>query len=116
MKDVTLKELQLMLLKQIQTDPSPKCSVRKNHNPKVWGPPAWKFLDKIAQGHPVKPAMRDKMQMLNFLQSLGHMLPCARCRENHIASSQKHPPMNAVASKRKVKAWFDRLKAKTEKG
>ena len=116
MKDVTLKELQLMLLKQIQTDLSLKRSVRKNYNPKVWGPPAWKFLDKIAQGHPVKPTMRDKMEMLDFLQSLGHVLPCARCRENHIAFSQKLPPMSAVASKRKVKAWLDRLKAKTNKG
>ena len=116
MKDATLKELQSMLLKHIQTDLSPKRSVRKNYNPKVWGPPAWKFLDKIAMGYPVKPTHHDQMQMLDFLQSLGHMLlPCARCRENYMDFCERNPPMNAVASKKKVKAWLNRLKAKTEK-
>lgn len=113
MKDVTLKELQRMLLMQI-AGPAPTKSKRTNYNPKVWGPPAWKFLDKIALGYPNKPTHHDQIQMLDFLQSLGHMLPCAACRANYLDFSLKHPPMNAVASRKKVQAWLNRLKAKTK--
>ena len=114
MKDTnkTLKQMQAILLKHMQ-GPTPNKSKRINYNPKNWGPPAWQFLNKIAEGYPVKPTKHDKEKLLDFLYSLGHMLPCATCRENYIDFTQKNPPINAVASRKKIINWFKKLRNKT---
>jgi len=89
-----------------RADDRQRPSVRKNVNPKVWGPPGWAFIDKIVEGYPDKPGRRDRIHMLEFLTSLGHVLPCADCRANHIAFSKRHPPKNYVNSKENVRKWI----------
>ena len=50
-------------------------------NPKIWGPPGWIFLHSIAYGYPNNPTPEEKKAAINFLNSLGHMLPCKTCSE-----------------------------------
>lgn len=81
-------------------------SKRRNINPKIWGAPGWKFIDKIVEGYPVKASSRDKMHMLEFLISLGHVLPCEKCRDNHIRFSMKHPPSKYIGGRASVRKWI----------
>lgn len=85
-------------------------SRRRNVSPKVWGPPGWKFIDKVVDGYPEKPSRREKIAMLEFLTSFGHVLPCKECRENHVTFSLDHPPKNYVSSRRQVKRWISMYK------
>lgn len=90
-------------------------SRRKNSNPRVWGAAGWKFIDEIVKGYPVKAGSRDRIHMLEFLTSLGHVLPCSECRANHISFSVKHPPYKYVGGRKDVQRWirmYKRMKNK----
>lgn len=90
-------------------------SVRRNVNPKLWGSAGWKFIDKIVDGYPVTASRRDKVHMVGFLTSLGHVLPCKTCRENHIKFSKEHPPSRYVHSRKQVRKWLRMYKNKAVK-
>lgn len=105
---LTLHEIQLSLFEYL----SKGGGVRKNVNPSVWGPSGWKFLDKVSDSYPVTPTRNDKIQMINFLTSLGYALPCERCRVNYVQFSMNYPPVDYVSSRRRVKKWFRLYKNK----
>nr|QDY52464.1 hypothetical protein 10_5 [Mimiviridae sp. ChoanoV1] len=48
----------------------------------VWGPSLWHFLHTMSFNYPVKPTREDKMNYLNFMNSLKSILPCKYCRIN----------------------------------
>ena len=107
--DTKLKEIQELLLMQLDDDDL-GYSKRRNVNPDVWGPPGWEFLDKIVEGYPVRASHNDKVMMLEFLTSLGHMLPCERCRYNYKRFSQNNNPIDYVDSRARVRSWLKRYK------
>ncbi len=98
--------MDLTLNKLLQDILNNEGGLRKNINPKVWGPPGWMFLEKVADSYPVKPKNIDKLRMVNFLTSLGYALPCKKCRANYIRFAMEYPPDKYVASSRKVKQWL----------
>ena len=85
---------------------SPESSQRRNINPKTWGSHGWKFIDKIVQGYPMRASPGDRMAMLQFIGSLGNVLPCKKCRENHIIFSNEYPPTNYVGGRSDLRRWF----------
>ena len=48
----------------------------------TWGPALWHTLHCISFNYPVKPSEDDKINYMNFIYSLEHVLPCRYCREN----------------------------------
>ena len=114
--EAQLKEIQELLLEHLESQRRINGnSKRRNINPKVWGPSGWKFLDKIVEGYPNRATHDDQVQMLDFLTSLGHVLPCAKCRENYITFTLKYPPIEYVGSKRNVKKWLQAYKRKSNR-
>lgn len=103
-----LKEIQSLLLEHLHSIAKDEAihTTRRNINPKIWGPSGWKFLDKVVQGYPKRASHSDQMQMLDFLTSLGHALPCSKCRENYVNFTMKYPPIEYVESKNNVKRWL----------
>lgn len=68
--------------------------------PEIWGPHAWIFLHSITLEYPENPTNDDKVNMLNFINSLGNVLPCQKCRVNFNNHLQKHPVNQYVLSSR----------------
>lgn len=77
-----------------------------NISPKIWGPPGWEFLDNIVKAYPRIASPRDKAIMVNFLMSLGNVLPCERCRVNFLHYITDVPPVQYVSGRTKLRKWF----------
>ena len=107
-KVLKLKQLQEALLRSIYNEvkANEAVSKRKNIDPKVWGPNAWKFLDNVIEGYPNDPNSMERLRMHDFLISLGELLPCAKCRVNFQEFIKKLPPMEHVRTKKTVKRWL----------
>lgn len=103
-------EIEQMLLDYYQGKGPSKSSKRKNFNPKLWGPPAWTFLDTVVKGYPSVAGQHDRKIMANFLMGLGNALPCHKCRLNYMAFIKEYPPIHNVSSRRALKRWFDTYK------
>lgn len=54
-----------------------------------WGPGAWIFLHSVALKYPKEPTDNDKNNYLLFFNSLQHILPCPKCKENYKDHLQK---------------------------
>ena len=75
--------------------------------PEVWGPHAWMFLHSITLEYPEKPTIEDKKNMIDFINSLGKVLPCHKCRNNFKTHLQKYPlDDNALASRNNLVKWL----------
>lgn len=75
--------------------------------PDIWGPPAWTLLHAITLDYPNNPTNEDKQNMLNFIISLGKVLPCAKCRLNFRDHLLKYPLDNeALSSKNNLVNWM----------
>ena len=48
----------------------------------VWGPSMWLTLHTISLNYPCQPTKVQKKQYRTFFDSLQHVLPCGKCREN----------------------------------
>ena len=84
--------------------------MRQDIEPHIWGPAGWEFLDAVVNGYPDNPSQIERDQMILFLQSLVHLLPCASCRANYRQYILKNPVRNHVASKQNVYHWLRRYK------
>lgn len=71
--------------------------------PDNWGPGTWHLIHCMAKCYPSTPSDQDKAHAFHFLQSLAHVLPCKKCRDNYKEYIAKHPP--ALSSKRAFKRW-----------
>ena len=87
--------------------------MRMDMDPKLWGPPGWEFLDAIVEGYPVTADLKQRRQMIAFLNSLEDLLPCTVCRENYKAFIVQHNPQQYVDSKKLVREWLDEYKKKS---
>lgn len=89
---------------------------RDNLNPKVWGPPAWKFLDHVVMGYPQIASIHDQVAMSHFLKSLSGVLPCEVCRNNMKTFIRQYPPEFNVSGKQALFAWMNLLKQHIKSG
>jgi len=75
--------------------------------PEIWGPPAWIFLHSITLEYPENPTNEDKVNMLNFINSLGNVLPCMKCKINFNTHLQKYPvDQHVLESRSKLVKWL----------
>lgn len=78
-----------------------------NISPKIWGPPAWKFLHLVAQSYPSNPNHNDKINMKLFITSLVQILPCESCRHNFKQHLSYYPLNDRVLeSKENFTSWL----------
>lgn len=87
-----------------------KSSTKKNFHPTLWGAPAWQFIDYIVLHYPAKPNRQDQVRMINFVMSLGNVLPCEKCRKSYNEFIKAYPPLHNVSSRTHLKRWFDTYK------
>ena len=55
-----------------------------------WGAAGWRFLHACSWAYPVRPTFHEKRDMLNFLMSTGHVLPCSICRTHYNMYTKRH--------------------------
>lgn len=56
----------------------------------IWGPAAWHFLRCMAFNFPLKPVPeKKKREYMQFMVSLGHVLPCGPCRRSYEENFKK---------------------------
>ena len=48
-----------------------------------WGPPLWQFLHVASFAYPESPSTERQQAMLDFLQAVGRVLPCSKCRMHY---------------------------------
>ena len=75
--------------------------------PEIWGPHAWMFLHSITLEYPENPTSEDKQNILNFINSLGNVLPCEKCKNNFKKHLDKIPLNEKVlSSKQGLVKWL----------
>lgn len=75
--------------------------------PDVWGPHAWIFLHSITLDYPNNPTPQNKENMINFINALGYVLPCEKCRNNFKEHLLKYPlNEKALSSKENLVSWM----------
>lgn len=52
----------------------------------VWGPSLWMTLHTISMNYPCQPTIDQKRQYKTFFDSLQHVLPCGKCRDNLVSN------------------------------
>jgi hypothetical protein len=52
----------------------------------VWGPSLWMTLHTISLNYPCHPTAEQKTQYKQYFDSLGHVLPCGKCRDNLVSN------------------------------
>jgi hypothetical protein len=57
----------------------------------VWGPTLWHYLHTMSFNYPVNPKKQQKIQYMDFIKSLQHVLPCKYCRINLIKNFKNVP-------------------------
>lgn len=74
-----------------------------------WGPNGWKFITACAFAYPVVPEQHQKDKMRDFLVSMGHVLPCIRCRA-HYAKNVATLDDSALESREGLLRWINRVR------
>ena len=75
--------------------------------PEIWGPHAWIFLHSVTLEYPDNPTDEDKQNMINFINSLGYVLPCIKCRNNFKIHLTKFPLTDKVLeTKQNLVYWL----------
>ena len=75
--------------------------------PEVWGPHAWIFLHSVTLDYPDNPTIQDKHNMKIFINSLGNVLPCEKCRNNFKHHLKELPITdNVLESKTNLVNWL----------
>lgn len=69
---------------------------RNNVDPRVWGPPAWSFLNAVVSSYPVKALPHEQLWMADFLTVLGDALPCEVCRFDYKSYLRQRPVRDFV--------------------
>jgi len=60
-------------------------------NTYYWGPRLWEVLHVISFDYPIKPTLKEKEDMKNFLLGLRNVLPCIYCRKNYARNINEMP-------------------------
>lgn len=63
-----------------------------------WGASGWRFLHAVSFAYPDEPTFEERQRMFAFLWSVGHVLPCRRCRAHYESYLQAHHLTSASAT------------------
>ena len=74
-----------------------------------WGPALWRFLHASSFAYPDDPDPLRQAQMLEFLKSVGSVLPCKTCRNHYNAYINEHLTEEVVRSKVVLIEWMVEL-------
>lgn len=74
-----------------------------------WGPALWRFLHASSFAFPEEPERVRRVQMHEFLRSVGQVLPCQTCREHYNQYIQEHLDESATANRENLVAWVVEL-------
>lgn len=74
--------------------------------PDKWGPSGWRFFHYATLAYPIDPVSSDKLNMLNFIESFGKILPCNTCR-NHFKNNLIINPItdSVLSSRNNLVSW-----------
>lgn len=61
-------------------------------DPRSWGPSLWRYLHIMSMNYPTNPTQHDYMFYQNFLNYLGHTLPCPTCKFHYQEYLKTNPP------------------------
>lgn len=79
-------------------------------NPKYWGPPGWVFIHSIAYGYPENPSSDEQLAMIDFLNSLQHILPCKTCSELYKKDIKELPNLTSTVKNRDLLIkWVNKM-------
>jgi len=81
---------------------------------RVWGPPAWVFLHFISLNYDEKRS-RGYFQ---FFNSLKHVLPCGKCRDNYTKIITKGPlklKMKILENRKTLNFWLFKVHNKVQR-
>jgi hypothetical protein len=69
-----------------------------NINPRIWGPPGWKFMHYVTLSYPNNPTLEHKENAKMFFLSAGKLLPCESCQVHFSEHLVKYPLDDKVLS------------------
>lgn len=70
-----------------------------------WGPPLWKEMHQYSFNYPVKPVTQDKLQAIQYYNSIVHRIPCMKCVRHYTMHLHDSPIENAVENKDILVKW-----------
>jgi hypothetical protein len=76
----------------------------------VWGPGLWMILHTVSLNYPVRPTRVQQRQYKAFFDSLRHVLPCGKCRDNlvhNLKATKYGKPV--FASRDALSRWVHQL-------
>ena len=71
-----------------------------------WGPALWRFLHASSFAYPDDPEPVRQIQMLEFLKSVGNVLPCKTCRDHYNEYVTTNLTEQVVVSKEPLISWL----------
>lgn len=71
-------------------------------DPKIWGPPTWKFLHSITLAYPNNPTTEDKYNIKKFFDCFEYVLPCETCKNNFRKHMEQMPLTDHVLSSKQT--------------
>ena len=74
-------------------------------NPKIWGPPAWKYLESVVEAYPTNPDQIEKNIMLSVMVHMSKSIPCYSCQYHFQEYLEKYPV--ATQSKETMAKWLN---------
>ena len=78
--------------------------------PNIWGPHAWIFLHTTTFNYPKNPTQQNKKNMINFFESVSHILPCKIC-QTHFKKKLKQYPLtpNILKNRDGLVRWLIKI-------
>lgn len=75
-------------------------------DPEIWGKHGWNFLNSVVLSYPISPTNQDKINYLNFFNSLQYVLPCYKCQVNFSKKLIKYPLSNFLDTRESLLKWI----------
>lgn len=80
----------------------------------VWGPSLWRVLHTVAFVDPAR-LRAHKSEVMNFLGSLGEVLPCIHCRRSYVSFMENMPDLGAVIDRGDLFKYMFELHSKVNR-
>ena len=78
-----------------------------NIKPDLWGKFLWEAMHYITMAYPDRPSQREKVDMQQFFLSVGHIVPCEKCRVHYQQNLIKYPlNEHALSSRYNLINWL----------
>lgn len=77
--------------------------MRQDIDPRKWGPSLWVSIHSMAAAY--EPEEVPEQEVVNFMKSLAHLLPCSKCREHWVTLMQDFPVTEWLQSRDTFFTW-----------